>query len=116
MIQLDDIIKYTEKVVVKGIVDANLPGADSGHLDEVELFIQQVHQKGVDAPQDEKQSGILDKALPGFPDQAARLQPVNKDSHGDDKKDMGDLVGIDTLRRTMRLGGQHGIGIEQKFC
>jgi hypothetical protein len=37
---------------------------------------------------------------------------VDKKNHGKHKKDMGNLVGINSLWRTMRLGGQGMVRVD----
>ena len=90
--------------------DVDLPEIDSLYVNDGKLLFEQVHGKGVQIPQNKKQRRILDIAPTRRLHQLARPQPVNENAHGDDEKDMGQLMGIKTFRCAMGLGGKSGLG------
>jgi hypothetical protein len=113
MIQLGKVVKQFDEVVAVHIINSNLPGSHALGLYDSDLVVQGVNYNGIDIPEDKKQGRILDKAPSGFPHQLSFPQPVNQDSHRNNKKEMGELMGINAFDPAVALGGRRIAGNQQ---
>lgn len=93
--------------------DVDLPEIDSVYVNDGKLLFEQVHGKGVQIPQNKKQGRVLDIAPTGRLHQLTRPQPVNEHPHGNDEKNMSQLMGIKTFGCAVGLGGKGRFGDDQ---
>jgi hypothetical protein len=77
-------------------------------LEDLYLFIQQMHQKGIHIPKNKENGGILDVTPSGRLDKTPPPQPVNEKRHGYGEQDMGNLMHIQPLGPSVALCGKDG--------
>jgi hypothetical protein len=105
MVHLTQIVQNRESLRLFGEVHPPLPAAGVDGFKEDPSSIEIVDDNGICVPEHEKERGILHITPAGLPNQASLPQPVNKDSHGKEKKKMSDLVDIKALGSGVHLRG-----------
>ena len=92
------------RVVFQGLNEDVAHGYQAGG-DEITLVVEKVHQNGIQIPEDEKKGTILDQPPSPFHVKLLTLDGEDENGHGDQKKNMSQLVNQNTFFGAVHLGG-----------
>ena len=99
-----------ERFTVDNELLAQMIAASDEHILR-ELHIGPVTCEGAKIPQQEHKAGPLNESPAPFPHKPIRLQPVSEDRHGDDEKQVGQLVRNQAFRGGVNLKSPRRSGI-----
>jgi len=110
VVQLEQVVEHGQTILSLKALDADMPKIDLRNSNDVEVFVHEMHQHGVDIPEDEQHRRYLNILPALLFNEVALPQPELQAAHGDDEKQMGHLVDVEALRGAVGLGGQDRSG------
>ena len=115
MVKLEDIIEVGKGPAVVCGIYLDLPYGQGFYIHGRDLVVKKVNSQGVQVPEDEKQGRVLDQSPSPFPVKTLAVDGEDEGHHGEEKKEVPELVDDDALRSRMHLGGMGKIGDERAY-